>query len=198
VYTAGRRAAAWYGMLRPMFGLLVDDEIRLAMPLDRHAAPIYALIEAERDRLERWLPMIAEMRSVEQQREHNRKRRLAIADGSLYSFVIEVGGVPAGTIGMEPDLTTAELGYMLGSRFEGRGIVTRSLAALITVAIADLAIHRFEIQCAPDNERSKAVAARLGFAYEGTRHQSARVADGWQDAEVHVLFAPDWPAAAGT
>jgi ribosomal-protein-serine acetyltransferase len=177
-----------------VFGLTVDDEIRLAMPLDRHAEPVFELIDSERDRLLLWLPELAEVRSVGDQREKYRRRRLSIADGSYYSFVIEVHGEVAGTIGLEPDGGCAELGYMLASRFERRGIVTRSLKALIDVAIAELGIHRFEIRCAPDNRRSIAVAARLGFKYEGTLRQSTRVGDAWQDAEIHALLAPEWLA----
>jgi hypothetical protein len=31
----------------PVFGVTVDDEIRLAMPLDRHAQPLFAMIDEE-------------------------------------------------------------------------------------------------------------------------------------------------------
>lgn len=91
-----------------MFSLRVDDEIVLAPPLDRYAEAIFDIIDSERERLERFIPELAATRTVENQRERYRIRRHDLADGSYYSFVILVDGVPAGTIGLDPDGSTAE------------------------------------------------------------------------------------------
>lgn len=174
-----------------MFSLRVDDDIELALPMDRHAGPIFELINGERERFARWLPMLPA--SAEEQATTFRRRRESIAAGTYYSFVILVGGEPAGTIGMGPLVDfTAELGYLLGSRFEGRGIVTRSLATVIGRAISDLGVHRFEIYCDPRNERSRAVPRRLGFQYEGTLREMVLVAGRYRDQELHALLASEW------
>lgn len=164
------------------------------MPMDRHARPVYELIDSERDRFARWLPALPE--SVEEQAVLFRRRRESIAAGTYYSFVIMVNGEAAGTIGMGP-LTdsTAELGYLLGSRFEGRGIVTRSVAIVIERAITDLEVHRFEIYCDPRNDRSRAIPRRLGFQYEGTLRQATLVEGRYQDQELHALLASEWRGA---
>ena len=46
--------------------------------------------------------------------------------------------------------------------------MTRAVRALATHAFTALGLHRLEIQAATDNARSRAVAERVGFAYEGT------------------------------
>ena len=175
-------------MLEPVYALQVDDTIRLALPMDRHAEPVYTLIEAERDRLAEWLPDLAT--SVEDQRARYRSRRAALGEGTHYSFVIEVDGEVAGTLGLEvsPEHRTAEVGYLLASRFEGRGIVTRSVQVVIDAAAEQLGVHRFEIFCAPENARSRAVAARLGFRYEATLKERTWCGGRAQDEEVHALF----------
>ena len=45
-----------------MYGLRVDDRIHLALPMDRHAAPVFELIDAERQ----WLTDLP--RTVEEQK----------------------------------------------------------------------------------------------------------------------------------
>lgn len=183
--------------LPPMFGLQVDEEIRLAMPLDRHAAPMFQLLEAERDRLERWLPNLASIRSLRDQRAFYRSRREDIAAGTYYSFIIEYRGEPAGIVGLNtggPGGHNAEIGFMMSGRLEGRGVVTRSVAAVIDDAIRHLDIHRFEIRCEPANDRSRGVATRLGFRHEATLRDAFRAGGEFRDDEVYALLAPDWIA----
>lgn len=186
------RAVADCGL---MLGLRVDDEVNLAMPLDSHAESVYALIEAERDRLERWLWVdLAPIRSVADQVAHFRSRRASLADVRTVSLVIEVGGEVAGTLGFAAEDRTAEIGYLLAQRYEGRGIVTRSVTAVIDAAIGRLGIHRFEIRCAPDNHRSRAIPERLGFRLEARLRDAVRGRDGFVDQELYTLLAPEWRA----
>jgi RimJ/RimL family protein N-acetyltransferase len=56
-----------------------------------------------------------------------------------------------------------EIGYWLGSAYEGRGIMTRCAAALTRVAARTDGVERIEIHTDPDNVRSAAIAQRLGF-----------------------------------
>jgi ribosomal-protein-serine acetyltransferase len=180
-----------------MYSLRVDDRIRLALPMDRHAAPVFELIDAERERLARWLTDLP--RTVEEQKAQFRQRREALGPGSAYSFVIEVDGAPAGTLGLGCNPygnPTAELGYLLASRYEGQGIVTRSLSTLIDVAIAELGIHRFQIRCVTGNQRSRAVPERLGFSHEGTLRDDALIGGILYDRELYALLAPDWSTGA--
>jgi ribosomal-protein-serine acetyltransferase len=181
-----------------MYGLRVDDDIRLALPLDHHAEAVFALIEADRRRFETWIPPIARVRTLADQRAVFRDRRAALADGAVYSYVTEVNGEVGGTLALAvaPDDRRGEIGYLLASRFEGRGIVTRSVAALIDTAIGQLGIYRFEIHCAPGNPRSSAIPQRLGFRHEGTLRGYLMVDNQPQDQEVYGLLAPDWTGRA--
>lgn len=89
----------------------------------------------------------------------------------------------------------AEIGYMLGQRFEGHGIITRAVIAVLDAAIDRLDLQRFEIRCAPDNQRSRAIPQRLGFHEEGLLRGSAQLDGRYHDEILYALLAEEWIAA---
>jgi RimJ/RimL family protein N-acetyltransferase len=91
---------------------------------------------------------------------------------------------------------TLEIGYWLRASRVGQGFVTEAAAALTRVAFEVDEVARVEIRCDPDNARSAAVPARLGFAHEATLRQAGTAADGSPcDAMVWGLVAEDYPAS---
>lgn len=78
------------------------------------------------------------------------------------------------------------LGYSIGKRFEGRGYMTEMVAAVVDYAFTDLDLHRVMANYMPENERSGAVLARLGFEREGLARRYLKIAGVWRD---HVLTA---------
>ena len=61
-----------------------------------------------------------------------------------------------------------EIGYWLRESAAGQGFISESTAALTTVAFATWPLETVTIVCDPDNRRSAAVPARVGFACQGT------------------------------
>ena len=87
---------------------------------------------------------------------------------------------------------TAEVGVLLAGVARGRGIVTRTVAAMLDWAFAERGVHRVEWKCAPGNEPSRRMARRLGFTHEGTLREAFPVREERQDLEVWALLAPEW------
>jgi RimJ/RimL family protein N-acetyltransferase len=56
-----------------------------------------------------------------------------------------------------------EIGYWVAASHQGRGVITEAAAALTRVAFLVDDVRRVEIHCDPRNERSCAVARRLGY-----------------------------------
>jgi ribosomal-protein-serine acetyltransferase len=176
-----------------MFGLHVDNDVHLSMPLDGHARPLFELIDQERDRIQEWID-VSGIRSVDDQAAVLACARQAFAQGRRYPFVIEVDGDVAGTVDVfvAPGRDhVAEIGYMVGQRFEGRGIVTRAVGAVIDAAIVRIGLRRFEIRCAPENARSCAVPRRLGFQEEALMRMAARIGDRYVDEVLFVQLADE-------
>lgn len=102
-------------------------------------------------------------------------------------FGIVVHGEAAGTIGLVPgsdiERHTAEVGYWLGRRFWGRGVVTDALRAITAYAVAELGMHRVFAVPFTDNAASVRVLEKVGYVREGRMRRSAvkdgRVLDQW-------------------
>jgi len=105
--------------------------------------------------------------------------------------------IVGGTVLMsyEPWLATIELGCWVISGYEGRGLVRRMCLHTLRYARAELAVHRVQWRCAAENARSRMLAQRLGFSFEGTLrdaglHQGAR-----QDLQLFSLVGAEIDAA---
>jgi ribosomal-protein-alanine N-acetyltransferase len=78
------------------------------------------------------------------------------------------------------------LGYWMGEKYAGTGIMTKAARALLRHAFLEMGLHRVEAACAPDNERSRRLLERLGFQREGFARSYLLIDGAWQD---HFLFA---------
>jgi ribosomal-protein-serine acetyltransferase len=160
------------------------------------AGELYALVDANRERLARWM-VWAEGHTPQRTLEFIRgaQRQLAEGDGFQAAIVREqvIVGV-AGFHGIDwPNRATA-IGYWLGAGEEGRGTMTEAVRALVDHAFAQWRLNRVEIRIDVENARSRAVAERLGFVHEGTLRQALRIAGGFHDDAVYSMLARDWPA----
>ena len=84
------------------------------------------------------------------------------------------------------------LGYALDYRLEGRGLMREALEAAIRHVFDVLKLHRIMANYMPANERSAALARRLGFVPEGIARDYLYIDGAWRD---HVLTALTNPAA---
>jgi ribosomal-protein-alanine N-acetyltransferase len=87
-------------------------------------------------------------------------------------YAIDVDGVVAGGIGVEPfggeRCGTAAFGYWLGQAYWGRGIATDAARALSDDALADGGLRRLEARVFAENVASARVLEKCGFELEGT------------------------------
>ena len=85
----------------------------------------------------------------------------------------------------------AEIAYWVTGAARGRGAAPRAAAALAAWALADLGLHRLDLEHAVANTASCRVAQKAGFAYEGTRRSAVLHADGWHDMHLHARIQGD-------
>lgn len=67
-----------------------------------------------------------------------------------------------------------ELGYWVRTSYQSQGYITEAVKRIASFAIAELGAKRIEIRCDAANERSAAVARRVGFVHEATLRQQRR------------------------
>lgn len=98
---------------------------------------------------------------------------------------------------VESRTRSTEIGYWLGQKAAGRGLMTRAIAPLLDFAFDRIEINRVGLIADVRNARSRAVAERVGFTYEGIRR------DGWTqdgdyiDVATYSMLAREWRARRG-
>ena len=115
-------------------------------------------------------------------------RNLARFDGvAHHSFVVEAAGQLAGVVNLTNVILggfcSGYLGYYAFAGFEGRGLMTQGLNAVVRHAFKDLGLHRVEANIQPGNLASIALARRCGFQLEGYSPKYLKIAGRWRDHE---------------
>jgi ribosomal-protein-alanine N-acetyltransferase len=82
-----------------------------------------------------------------------------------------------------------EISYWVLPRARGSGLASTGTVAVAEWALEELGLHRLVLEHSVRNEASCRVAARTGFALEGTARHALLHADGWHDMHVHARVA---------
>lgn len=90
------------------------------------------------------------------------------------------------------------LGYQIDAAYEGRGLMHEALAATIAYMFDVKALHRVQANHLPENARSAALLARLGFVREGLAKDYLFIGGGWRDHVLNALTNTAFDASALT
>lgn len=78
------------------------------------------------------------------------------------------------------------IGYWAGERFTGLGHMSAAVRVALRHCFDDLAMHRVEAACQPENAPSRRLLERVGFTLEGRARSYLKIDGEWRD---HLLFA---------
>lgn len=90
------------------------------------------------------------------------------------------------------------LGYQIDAAHEGRGLMREALAAAIAYMFDERLLHRVQANHVPENARSAALLARLGFVREGLAKDYLFIAGTWRDHVLNALVNPRFDASGLT
>jgi ribosomal-protein-serine acetyltransferase len=178
-----------------MFRAQVRDHLYLQLLEERHAAEVFSLVDRERDYLREWLPWVDATETLDD--------TLSFIKSSVEQFAANQGFAAgiwsharfSGVIGTHKlDLLNrkGEIGYWLARSFQGQGIVTDACRALVTHLLCEIDLNRVEIHCAVGNDKSCAVAARLGFVEEGLAREAQLLHGRFRDLRRFAMLKRDW------
>jgi ribosomal-protein-serine acetyltransferase len=181
-----------------VFPLQLGDGLELHGTTEADAEEAFAVVDAERDRLREWLPWVDATTDLVIESEYLRGIEHSNAVGTGLHATVRVDGRFCGFVGFRISDTrcTAEIGYWLAAGCAGRGVMTRAVAAMFDLGFRHLGMHRLELLAATGNTRSRAIAERLGMAFEGVRREAEEIATGFVDLAMYALLVQDWPGAA--
>jgi len=173
----------------------VDDDIKLTYPLELNAAELAKVVSESNEYLNRWVPWAKLGFTHEDALVHIRYLNDMFTKNSNFWVFINFRGAIAGGIGLnrfDLDNQATDLGYWLAEDKQGHGIVTRACSAMVEYVFNDLGYNRIELRTNPENEKSVAVAERLGFSKEGVLRQAEVINNEFKDLELHSLLKEDW------
>jgi ribosomal-protein-alanine N-acetyltransferase len=108
-----------------------------------------------------------------------------------------IGNVSLSNLSRGP-FQNCSLGYALDAGCQGRGLMQEALQAVITEAFSPaINLHRLQAAVRPENGRSLAVLARLGFADEGLARDYLYIDGAWRDHRLFAITNPAFIAPAG-
>ncbi len=179
---------------------LRGDQVTLRLPKASDYREWAALRAESRNFLEPWEPRWA----PDELDRGAWRQRLAryvedyAAGTAIPFFIFEgegamIGGITLGNIRYGV-AQTGQIGYWIGQRYAGRGLMLEALGLLVAHAFETLRLHRIEAACIPDNQRSIRLLEKAGFRREGLLRSYLRINGIWQDHFLYALVVGDRPA----
>jgi ribosomal-protein-alanine N-acetyltransferase len=179
---------------------LVGDgfELRLAVPSD-----VPRLVAYRRENAEHFEPF-EPVRSADHFTEAYWERQVAIgleefASGQSVKMYIFEPGPDGEVVGLASfsnivrgPFQSCFVGYALGERHQGRGVMTEALRLGIDYMFNEQRLHRIAANYLPHNTRSAAVLRRLGFTVDGYARDYLLIEGRWQDHILTSLVNPAW------
>ena len=182
------------------FVLPVADGIALRLVQPHHAEEMFAVIDANREHIARWMPWPDHTNSPEDTRCYAERSLRDFGDHIAIALSILVDGKLVGGSGWTDwkDKTdalgvrfgSADIGYWISADHAGKGIVTRCVDFLTRYAFEEYDLHRLTIRAEPENKKSWRVAERCGYEREGTMRGVCLFRDRWIDHHLYAKINP--------
>lgn len=177
-----------------MFAIQVDRNIILYLVQEQHYHSIYKLLDNNREHIHAQLPIPIE--SAEVTRDFTLwTKKLFAEKGDLHCHIF-YDGQPAGMIGLhhqhQGTLRFWEIGYWLAEEFTGKGIITRAAKTMTDYVFTELNSERVIIRTSTTNDKSAAVAERLGYQLEGILRKSAVYNAQAMDMRLYAILRDEW------
>jgi len=198
-------------ILRDVPSELLGDRVRVRSYRAGDGAALFEAVVESREHLRPWMPWVDSHRQVEDSEVFARRaaaRWLAREDFCCGIWDRQTDRY-LGSSGLHVrdwDVPELEVGYWLRSSAEGHGYVSETVRLLARVAFETLGANRLFLRCDALNDRSAAVARRLGFVQEGTfRHDSRDPSGSLRDTLFFAMLPDDyaklrrewWPGGDG-
>lgn len=177
------------------FVIPVREGVELRLRTEADAEELFNLINNNRNHLRRWLPWVDANKTVADSLAYIQSCISKFETKESLDLGIWFEGQMVGSIGFhywDKANRKDTIGYWLAEEFQGKGIVTDAVRALINYGFKEMNLNRIEILCAVENEKSRAIPAKLGFTYEGVVRDNSWLYDHFENVVAFSLLAREW------
>ncbi|MFS0634671.1 GNAT family protein [Mesobacillus foraminis] len=178
-----------------MFSLTVDKDIELHLFQLHHAEELYWLVETNRPYLREWLPWVDSISSPADYHSIIPLWQKQFNDYNGFNAGIRYRGRLVGSIGLHQiDWRNSQtsIGYYLSNGSQGKGIMTRTVKAILDYIFFEMGLNRVEIRCGTGNAKSRAIPERLGFKKEGVIRDGENLYGRFHDLIVYGMLFKEW------
>ncbi|MCL5267128.1 MAG: GNAT family N-acetyltransferase [Bacteroidetes bacterium] len=159
------------------------------------AGRLFSIIENSREHLQRWLPWIDFVHSVEDERHiveqwiYDMQMKTAIHLCITFEDNV-VGFISTHQIDWINQRTS--VGYWVAQSSIKMNFATEATAVLLNHLFENLKLHRVFIQAATENAASNRVIKKLGFKWEGILRENERIRDRYLDHNIYGMTHGDF------
>jgi len=153
-----------------MFKVVVDNDITLHLVHQAFVPRYVQLVTESREYISQWMAWPLFCQTEDDFKKFVTGSLHKYADGESMNCSIEYRGEIVGNCGFNTinhHLQVVEIGYWIGEKYQGNGIITRACQYLIDYAFTGLDMHKVQISAAEENLPSRSVCERLGMQLEG-------------------------------
>lgn len=178
-----------------MFSYQVDKEIELVLLQQHHKDELFELIDRNRKYLRQWLLWVDKRTCAEDFEPIIPMWLNNYANNNGFDAGIRYNGELVGMIGLhyvDWKNSATSIGYFLAEDVQGKGIITKSIKAVMRYLFEVLGLQRIEIQCAKNNTKSIAIPVKLGFIQEGIKRDGQWLYDHFEDIVTFSYLKNDW------
>ncbi len=164
--------------LRPAPGIMTGPRVVVRPYTDADAPALWEATDESRDHLQPWLPWVKSSTEPVESLSYVRacQAHFLLREDFPLGVFLRDGRFLGGT-GLhlrDKEVPEFEIGYWVRSDAEGQGYVTEAVRLVTTCAFEQLGAQRLLIRCDAANERSRRVAERCGYVYEGRLRNNKR------------------------
>lgn len=182
--------------LIPLFDELRGERVLIRPYRESDAAAMLEAHAESRDLLRPWMPFADLHHTVEEKRDSCIRwmAQWLLREQLVVGFWDKETQRYLGSSGLHPrDWTIGyfAIGYWVRASEAGKGYVTETVKLLTDYAFTHLQAQRIEIRCDERNQRSAAVARRLGFVQEGCLRNDSLDTSGQLRNTLIFALTPD-------
>lgn len=177
---------------------VIDSRVSLRVLREEDAAELFALTDANRAYLRRWLPWVDLVTTEEDSRSFLANVAAQREEGRGPTFGVVHQDALAGVVGYLPiDRVNrvGEIGYWLAERSRGQGVMTECCRFVVRYGFLTLDLNRIQIAAGTENRESRAIPERLGFKFEGVLRAREDLYGTFIDHAMYSLLRSEFDAS---